>query len=163
MASAAGADPGLPYRRGVGIMLLNDAGRVLVGKRIDMQANAWQMPQGGIDEHETPSDALWRELKEEVGTDKAALIAEAGDWLTYELPADRVPQLWGGRYRGQQQKWFLLRFTGSDADLALDTHEAEFSAVRWVEPHELPALVVGFKRDVYQKVLKEFAPHLARR
>lgn len=153
----------LPYRSGVGIMLRNDAGDVLVGSRIDTEPEAWQMPQGGIDAGESPAQALWRELKEEVGTDKARLIAETRDWLRYDLPADLVPNVWGGKYRGQQQKWFLLQFTGTDADLALDTHAAEFRAVRWVPPADLPNLVVGFKRDLYHQVLREFAPHLMRR
>lgn len=153
----------LPYRRGVGIMLRNGAGEVLVGSRIDMPSDAWQMPQGGIDDSETPEQALWRELKEEVGIDAARIEAESKDWLGYDLPADVVPKVWGGRFRGQQQKWFLLRFTGSDADLVLDTHEAEFSAVRWVPAAELPKLVVGFKRALYERVLQEFAPYLAGR
>lgn len=144
-------------------MLRNDAGDVLVGRRIDTTENAWQMPQGGIDTGEEPEQALWRELKEEVGTDKAALVAATAGWLTYDLPADVVPKVWGGRFRGQQQKWFLLRFTGSEADLALDTHEAEFDAVRWVPPAQLAGLVVGFKRALYEQVLQEFAPYLARR
>ena len=151
----------LPYRRGVGIMLRNGTGEVLVGSRIDMKSDAWQMPQGGIDDGEMPEQALWRELREEVGTDKARIEAESKDWLGYDLPSDMVPKVWGGRFRGQQQTWFLLRFTGTEADLALDTHEAEFSAVRWVRPEDLPGLVIGFKRTLYEQVLQEFAPHLA--
>ena len=153
----------LPYRSGVGIMLRNDTGDVLVGSRIDTKPESWQMPQGGIDAGETPVQAVWRELKEEVGTDKATLVAETKDWLRYDLPTDLVPKVWGGKYRGQEQRWFLLHFTGTEADLALDTHEAEFSAVRWVPPVELPGLVVGFKRDLYHHVLREFAPYLTRR
>lgn len=154
----------LPYRRGVGMMLLNGHGRVLIGKRIDTAAgDAWQMPQGGIDADEEPAQAVWRELKEEVGTDKATLIAEARDWLRYDFPAELASTLWGGRFRGQMHRWFLLRFTGTAADLALDTHEREFSETRWVEPEALPNMVVWFKRDNYRKVLAEFAAYLQKR
>ena len=145
-------------------MLRDQRGRVLVGKRIDMKSDAWQMPQGGIDGGEQPEQALWRELREEVGTDKAEIVAQSRDWLTYEFPADLQPKLWRGRYRGQAQKWFLLRFLGADADLDLDAHtDREFSEVRWVEPTELAELIVGFKRDLYRRVLDEFAAHLKRR
>jgi len=141
----------LQYRRNVGMMLLDPAGLVLVGHRVDTKADAWQMPQGGIDDGE---------LKEEVGTDKATVLARARDWMPYDFPLDLQPGLWGGRFRGQTQMWFLLRFTGTDADLALDIHEREFTHTRWVRPEELPGLVVGFKRDTYRKVLQEFAPYL---
>lgn len=143
-------------------MLCNGPGRVLVGHRVDMAKDAWQMPQGGIDDDEQPHQALWRELKEEVGTDKATIVAEARDWLNYDFPAELIPKLWGGRFRGQSQRWFLLRFLGTDADLALDTHEREFRETRWVEPDALPLLVVPFKRDSYHRVLAEFSEHLRR-
>lgn len=142
-------------------MLLNDRGDALVGKRIDMTSDAWQMPQGGIDDGEQPEQALWRELHEEVGTDKAVVIARAREWLTYEFPPDLQPKLWRGRYRGQAQLWFLLRFQGTDADVDLDKHtDREFSEVQWVEPRHLPDLIVGFKRELYERVLAEFVDHL---
>src|SRR5579872_5697717 len=118
----------LPYRPCVGIMLFNQDGKVFVGKRIDQTVEGWQMPQGGIDKGETPREAALRELHEEVGTDKAEILAETQDWLTYELPGDLHLQAWGGRYRGQQQKWFAMRFLGKDSDIRLDAHEPEFDA-----------------------------------
>lgn len=150
----------LPYRMGVGIMLLNADGAVLIGHRVDIKSEAWQMPQGGIDAGETPEQALWRELQEEVGTAKATILARARDWISYDFPAELQARVWDGRFRGQSQMWFLLRFTGVDADLALDTHEREFSETRWVATAELPDMVVGFKRDTYRSVLTEFAAHL---
>ncbi len=153
----------LPYRRNVGIMMLNADGLALVGHRVDMKADAWQMPQGGIDDGEEPEHALWRELLEEVGTDKASVLARARDWMPYDFPLELQPTLWEGRFRGQTQMWFLLRFLGTDADLALDTHEREFTHTRWVKPEELPSMVIGFKRETYRKVLAEFAEHLRRR
>jgi putative (di)nucleoside polyphosphate hydrolase len=150
----------LPYRRNVGIMMLNREGLVLVGHRVDTKSDAWQMPQGGIDDGEEPEQALWRELKEEVGTDKATVLARARDWMPYDFPLDLQPTLWDGRFRGQTQMWFLLRFTGADADLALDTHKREFTHTKWVPAGELPGLAVGFKRESYRKVIAEFAAHL---
>src|SRR5215475_12592054 len=112
----------LGYRSGVGIMLLNPVGEVFVGRRIDMPVMpAWQMPQGGIDPGETPRQAALRELKEEIGTDKAEILGESAGWLQYDLPSDLAGGIWGGRYRGQRQKWFVMRFTGSDADIDLAT------------------------------------------
>jgi putative (di)nucleoside polyphosphate hydrolase len=152
------------YRPGVGIALINPAGQVFVGRRIDMPANwpAWQMPQGGIDCGETPAQAALRELYEETGTDKAEIIAETRDWLHYDLPPPIAKTAWGGCYRGQRQKWFLMRFLGEDIDIDLTRHEAEFDAWRWVDPAELPVLVVDFKRAVYVALLDEFREHLAR-
>jgi putative (di)nucleoside polyphosphate hydrolase len=148
------------YRNGVGVMLVNRDGRVFVAERIDMPG-AWQMPQGGIDAGEAPAHAALRELKEEIGTDRAEIIAESSDWLSYDLPAKLREKVWGGRYRGQRQKWFLCRFTGSDADIDLDHHHhPEFSRWRWVEPELLPSLIVGFKRDLYIRLLAEFRAHL---
>ena len=150
------------YRRGVGILLLNEANRVFVGRRVDAM-NSWQMPQGGIDAGETPRAAALRELAEEVGTDKAEIVAETRNWLRYDLPAPLVGKVWGGRYRGQEQKWFALRFTGTDADIRLDRHKPEFNAWQWVEPARLLALIVPFKQAVYAAVLREFAPILEAR
>ncbi len=150
------ARPPAGYRRGVGIMLLNAANRVFVGRRIDTP-DAWQMPQGGIDAGETPRAAARRELKEEVGTDRAEIIAETAGWLRYELPpALQNRELWGGRYRGQEQKWFAMRFTGTDAEIDLATHHPEFDAWKWVGADELLRLIVPFKRALYQAVIAEF-------
>jgi putative (di)nucleoside polyphosphate hydrolase len=150
----------LPYRRGVGIMLLNALGDVFVAQRIDMRSDAWQMPQGGIDEGETPESAAWREMQEETGTRDAILLAEGRAWHRYDLPADLVPRLWKGRYRGQEQKWFAFRFTGADGDIALDSDHAEFSAWKWTPIATLPDLIVPFKRQLYSKLVSEFG-HLA--
>lgn len=153
----------LPYRRGVGILLLNAEARILVGRRIDQTAEAWQMPQGGIDKGEDPRTAALRELEEEIGTAKAEVIAESADWIRYDLPEDIVGRVWGGRFRGQEQKWFLLRFTGADADIDLTRHgHPEFDAWRWVRLEDAPALIVPFKRPLYDAVVAEFAPIIAR-
>ena len=157
--AAAPADAG-EYRPCVGIILLNSAGRVFVGQRIDSPGDAWQMPQGGIDDGETPEAAARRELKEETGTANAEIIAESGGWLSYDLPEDLRPKLWGGRYRGQTQKWFVMRFLGRDAEIDIATPEAEFSAWKWVAPGDLPDLIVPFKRALYETLLKEFAAAL---
>ena len=143
----------LPYRPCVGIMLLNREGKVFVGKRIDQTVEAWQMPQGGIDKGETPKEAVLRELLEEVGTAKADIIAELDDWITYDLPEHLIGVAFHGKYKGQKQKWFALRFTGSDGDIDLTAHEPEFSAFRWVDLKELPELIVPFKRETYKQVI----------
>ncbi len=148
--------PPKAYRRGVGIMLLDPRNRIFAGRRIDTPG-AWQMPQGGIDEGESPRHAALRELKEEVGTDRAEILGETRDWLTYELPGDLHLQAWNGRYRGQAQKWFAMRFTGSDGDIRLDAHVPEFDAWKWIAPAELLRLIVPFKRKLYENVLAEFA------
>lgn len=145
------------YRPCVGIFLLNAAGRVFVGRRLDTE-DAWQMPQGGIDRGELPAVAARREMREEIGTDRADLLAESPYWRSYDLPAPLAGRLWKGRYRGQAQRWLAFRFTGTDADIALDGRHPEFSAWRWVQPDELPQLIVPFKRDVYVSVVDEFRP-----
>lgn len=152
----------LPYRPGVGAMLLNGEGKVFVGRRSGVRrgprgANVWQMPQGGIDDGETPAMAVMRELAEETGTDKADIIAETKGWLTYDLPDDLIGVSWDGRYRGQTQKWFALRFTGVDADFDLGADaDPEFTAWKWVAMAELPRLVVPFKRRLYDTIVAEF-------
>jgi len=151
----------LPYRPSVGVMLLNRDGLIFVGKRIDQTVEGWQMPQGGIDEGEEPRQAVLRELKEETGSDKADIIGEMDDWITYELPQHLVGVAFHGKYRGQRQKWFALRFKGEDSDIDLHTHEPEFSSWKWLTIDELPRVIVPFKRDSYAKVVTAFR-HLAR-
>jgi 8-oxo-dGTP pyrophosphatase MutT (NUDIX family) len=141
------------YRRGVGIMLLNDRNEVFVGRRTDAK-EAWQMPQGGIDEHEDPRDAAFRELQEEIGTDKAEVVAESKVWLRYDLPPEFRKS---NRWRGQQQKWFVMRFLGTDADIDVVTEHPEFSAWKWVPIERLPELIVSFKRQLYVDLLRELA------
>lgn len=154
----------LPYRPCAGIMLLNRDGLAFAGQRIDTTMEAWQMPQGGIDDGETAGDAAIRELGEEIGVgpDKVELIAEAPGEFFYDLPDDLVGKVWKGKWRGQRQKWFLYRFLGEDTDINLATEHPEFSTWRWVEPDELPKLIVPFKRKLYEDVIAAFAPHLTR-
>jgi len=146
----------LPYRPCVGIMLLNGKGQVFVGKRIDQTVEGWQMPQGGIDEGEEPRIAALRELQEETGTDKAEIIGEMDAWLTYDLPRHLVGVAFHGKYGGQRQKWFALRFLGEDRDIDLHTHEPEFAEWKWVALEALPNLIVPFKRDTYAAVIAAF-------
>jgi putative (di)nucleoside polyphosphate hydrolase len=143
----------LPYRPCVGIMLFNADGQVFVGNRLDQTVESWQMPQGGIDKGETPKEAVLRELKEEIGTKKAEIIAEMEDWVTYDLPEHLVGIAFHGKYKGQRQKWFALRFTGKESDIDLTAHDPEFSSYRWVSLEELPDLIVPFKRETYQVVI----------
>jgi len=145
------------YRPAVGIMLLNPLGKVFVGRRLDMPATpAWQMPQGGIDAGETPRQAAFRELREEIGTAEAEIIGESRGWLQYDLPAELAGTVWGGRYHGQRQKWFLMSFTGRDSDINLATDHPEFDTWQWVAPMRLPELIVPFKRQLYTEILAEF-------
>lgn len=145
------------YRPCVGIMLLNRYGDVFVGRRNDVPGEAWQMPQGGIDEGEDPRQAAFRELREEIGTDKAEIVAESKTWLRYDLPKELMGKAWDKPWRGQRQKWFVMHFTGTDTDINLDTRHPEFSAWKWVSVSELPGLVVSFKRQVYLDLLAEFS------
>lgn len=153
----------LPYRPCVGLVLVNRAGLVFAGQRLDNPGDAWQMPQGGIDEGETPLEAALRELGEETGIAPASVdvLAETPDWLTYDLPVDLVPRIWKGRYRGQKQRWFLLRFLGADTEVDITRPPPEFSAWAWMEPAELAARIVPFKRDIYAQVFATFGPRLA--
>jgi len=155
----------LPYRPCVGILLLNAAGKVFVGRRIDTAKegdNIWQMPQGGIDAGESPEQAALREMEEEIGTGKAEIVAESRQWLHYDLPDHLVGKVWKGRYRGQKQRWFALRFLGQDSDIDLATEHPEFDAWRWVELEDVPGLVIPFKRDTYRAVVSEFRELLGR-
>ena len=148
----------LPYRPCAGVVLVNAIGQVFAGQRIDHSSGAWQMPQGGIDKGESPRDAALRELQEETGItpDKVSVEAETCDWVTYDLPDDLLGRIWGGKYRGQKQKWFLLRFNGDDTDVNIDTDHPEFSAWNWVDPDALMDQIVSFKRQVYRSVFAEF-------
>jgi len=148
--------PELPYRPCVGIMLLNRQGRVFIGKRLDQTVEGWQMPQGGIDPGEEPRQAALRELQEEVGTARVEIIGEMGDWITYDLPPHLVGIAFHGRFKGQRQKWFCLRFLGEDSEINLHTHEPEFSDWKWVDLDALPGLIVPFKRDTYRAVIAAF-------
>ncbi|MFU7528315.1 RNA pyrophosphohydrolase [Qipengyuania sp. ASV99] len=153
---------GLPYRSCAGFMLVNSAGKVFVGERIEKRAlGTWQMPQGGIDRGEDPQTAALRELQEEtgIGPHLVEVIAPASQPMRYDLPPELLGKVWKGKYRGQEQQWFLGRFLGSDDDVDLNAHEpAEFQQFRWVDPAELPDLIVPFKRDVYAALVAEFAP-----
>ena len=160
---AGGTMTALPYRPNVGAVLFNRDGRVFVARRADMPnaegpAGGWQLPQGGIDPDEDPRAAVLRELAEEIGTDRAEIIGEHPEWLTYDLPPELVGVALGGRYRGQTQRWFALRFTGEDSDIRLDADpDPEFDAWRWAELAELPALAVDFKRPIYRVLAVSFA------
>jgi putative (di)nucleoside polyphosphate hydrolase len=148
------------YRPNVGLMLIGPGRHVFVGRRLN-QPDAWQMPQGGVDKGETPVEAAFRELGEEVGTTKAVLLRESRDWVTYDVPAAMHPPHWKGRWRGQAQKWFALGFTGRDSDIDLAAHHQEFDAWRWASGDEVLTLIVPWKRPVYELVLKQFADLLS--
>jgi putative (di)nucleoside polyphosphate hydrolase len=150
------------YRRGVGVMLLNCEGKVFVGARVDNPEDAWQMPQGGIDEGEEPWATALRELEEETGIAPHLVerVARCPERLRYELPEEWRPRLWGGKWVGQEQDWFLARFVGSDDDVNIATDHPEFREWRWAEPQRLPDLIVPFKRNLYQRLLDEFGDYL---
>lgn len=152
----------LPYRKNVGLVLINAEGLIFAGQRIDNPGHAWQMPQGGIDAGERPKEAALRELQEETGVrpDLVEKIAKTEDWLVYDLPEELIGTIWGGKYRGQKQKWFLFRFLGQDSDVNIATEHPEFSVWRWMETSELVEKIVPFKRAVYEQVFESFAEHL---
>lgn len=150
------------YRLGAGVMLLNRDGKVWVGARIDNPEDAWQMPQGGIDEDEKPWPAALRELGEETGIVPRLVeyVAEHPERLRYDLPDEWRKKLWHGKWKGQMQYWFLARFLGSDADVNIATDHPEFRAWKWVEPSDVPEMIVPFKRDVYRRLLADFSRYL---
>jgi len=154
----------LPYRPCVGAMMVNAAGQAFVGKRIDnREGDWWQMPQGGIDPGEDPDKAVLRELAEEAGVKESQLepVARLAEELFYDLPEDLRGKLWGGKYKGQRQLWYLVRFTGTDDEIVLDAHhDPEFCEWKWVAPDLLPELIVPFKREVYQTVVAGFRDKL---
>ena len=152
----------LPYRPCAGLMILNGEGKVFVGQRIDAEVEAWQMPQGGIDDGEDAETAALRELREETGItpDKVELVAVSPGELFYDLPEELVGRVWKGKWRGQRQRWFLYRFNGLDSDIDIATEHEEFKEWAWVDPATLPDIVVAFKAPLYRKVLAVFADHL---
>jgi|TARA_B110000305_G_scaffold39694_1_gene40826 putative (di)nucleoside polyphosphate hydrolase len=146
----------LPYRPCAGIMLLNNKGKVFVARRIDTDTEAWQMPQGGIENGEDPKVAAIRELEEETGITQADIIAEYQDWLTYDLPDKLYGKVWKGRYGGQTMKWYVMRFHGEDSDINIKTRHPEFSSWRWVDMNDLQEIIVPFKRDIYKALSEKF-------
>ncbi len=153
----------LPYRPNVGVMMIDGRGLIFAAQRLDSAVPAWQMPQGGIDADEDPRAAALRELREETGVPPALVqvLAETPDWLTYDLPHEIVPRIWKGRYRGQKQKWFLLRYLGRDEQIDLAQDHPEFSEWRWIAADEMIAAIVPFKRAIYEQVVTAFRPYLA--
>ncbi len=147
----------LPLRIGVGIILLNNENKVFVGKRIDNPKNYWQMPQGGINENEDYLDAAKRELKEETGAKTVKVIKELNEWLIYELPKNLLGKIWNGEYRGQKQKWFIMKFMGKNEEININTINPEFLDWKWIDPAELSKVAVDFKVDIYKKIEKELA------
>ena len=147
----------LPLRIGVGIVLLNHEHNVFVGKRIDNPKNSWQMPQGGVDQNENFLQAAKRELEEETGIKSVKLIKELEGWCKYDLPKYLLGKLWKGKYRGQKQKWFIMKFLGKNDEINIRTKEPEFSDWKWIKPSDLPAVAVDFKVNIYKKIAKELA------
>lgn len=154
----------LPYRPCAGIMLANTGGQIFVGKRMDAQQSAypdaWQMPQGGIDDGEDSETAAFRELEEETGisANQAQIIVRSKDQYLYDLPDELLGKIWKGKYRGQRQSWFLMRFTGEDRHVNIATDHPEFSDWKWADPADLPDMIVPFKKDLYRAILEEFGP-----
>ncbi len=154
----------IEYRKGIGLMILNSDRKVWVGQRRDtgnlIGPSAWQMPQGGIDGTETPWQAALREMKEEIGTINVRLLAQSQDWISYDFPEELRITLWGGRFFGQTQQWFLVDFLGDDREININTRHPEFTAWQWIDKDQLLKLIVSFKRDLYMKILDEFKAYL---
>lgn len=148
----------LPYRRCVGITIINSEKKVFVGKRVDGKPNFWQMPQGGIDDNETIIEAAKREMLEETGIANSEIVAVSKKWLYYDIPECLIPKLWDSKYRGQKQKWILTKFSGDENEINLDLHHKEFKEWKWVDIEDLPRLVVPFKRKIYHNIIEEFYP-----
>lgn len=147
----------LPYRLGVGLMILNDKAEAFVGKRIDTRTASWQMPQGGIDHGESVEQAVFREMQEEIGNNFGKIIAQTKQWYSYDIPEYLIPRLWDGQYKGQKQKWFLIKYEGNDQDINIQSNEnPEFLEWKWIQLQELPEVIVSFKRDLYISVIEEF-------
>ena len=145
----------LPLRIGVGIVLLNHENNIFVGKRIDNPQNSWQMPQGGVDQNEDFIQAARRELEEETGIKSVKLIKALDGWLNYDLPENLLGKLWNGKYRGQKQKWFVMKFLGKTDEINVKTKNPEFFDWKWIKPSELPEIAVNFKVDIYKKIKEE--------
>ena len=146
------------YRKCVGMMIINDEKKILVGRRIDHPSGFWQMPQGGIDDNEKPEDAVWREMMEEIGTNNAELLHISNHWLNYDIPQETLNHLpWGKIYIGQTQKWFIFKFTGKGADINIQTQNPEFSEWKWMNAEDLVGNAVPFKQKVYKTILDEFS------
>jgi len=150
----------LPLRTGVGIAVLNSKNQVFVGKRKDNPFDKWQMPQGGIDPNEAPSVAMKRELEEETSIKNFKFLKEFNQWLEYELPENLIGKIWKGKYRGQKQKWFIVRFTGEEKEININTKYPEFIDWKWIDMKLLPDLIVSFKRHIYKKVLIELKKYI---
>ena len=145
------------YRKCVGMMILNNNNQILVGKRMDHPSGHWQMPQGGIDKNENPDEAVWREMKEEIGTNNATMIKQSKQWINYKIPLETLATLpWGDKYIGQTQKWFVFRFNGNDNEINVGTENPEFSEWKWSNYNLLLENIVPFKRNTYKKILEEF-------
>ena len=147
----------IPLRLGVGIVLLNDNNEVFVGKRIDNPKDFWQMPQGGVDKNENFLSAAKRELEEETSIKNVKLIKEIEGWLTYDLPENLLGKIWKGKYRGQKQKWFIMKFLGNDNKININTEKPEFLSWKWINPTKLPEVAVNFKINIYKKISKELS------
>ena len=149
-----------PYRPCVGLLVINGEGLVFAGQRLDSHSNAWQMPQGGIENGESILDAGLREMREEIGTNNVLFIGEMSEWLKYDLPGNLINRLWGGKYRGQTQKWLAYKFLGEDSEINIQTKHPEFCDWKWLNAEELTKLAIPFKRTIYEKVLKEYSNYL---
>lgn len=146
----------LPFRPGVGMMIINSKSQVFMGKRVDSKIHGWQMPQGGIDAGETPSAAALREMEEEIGTANGKIIAESRNWYSYRVPKTLIPRLWDGKYCGQRQKWFLIDYLGEDTDININTSHPEFEEWKWIDFDELIGDVIPFKVKLYRQIIAEF-------